>query len=383
MNYLTRTDLNKKVYGIEQYIPGDTSMQEIGFGVTSGTTGNEVAVVIRTGKETNREYLKQHPKAKAYLRVSAKNISYINSANFFLRYGDIRRLLFLDMKDVNQSFTPKLIEEFKPSDIYSTPSLFNYFIDILTKLNKSGVLSNVKKFMFGGEFMPQRLYEKIKNINPHIEIQSEYSTAEANYVGFGCHYLNEKYKNSAFRVLHPLEGTKQAVSIINKDKENIGEIVLSTNELSRYKTGDLGEITNEECVCGSKKTLTLRGRRDHDIAHCVGATFLRSEIEYAFDKVEEYFKDYQVEVREVNDNLQTRGQVTFKIAPNNRLEEELKKGEGILHKIIDIVTKNLFITKTRNLAQLIDEGIFLYPSIEFVDPQPSTKKKIRLKRVYE
>lgn len=372
--YTTKEMLNRKIVGLENYKPGNDSVKDLALKITSGTTAGEPTVLVikrPRSKEKYKYYLKS---LSAYMAIKTRHSSY-SIVYFFLRIIPIKRVLCVDKKDINNPHFFGLIHEFNPTDLDTIPSFFNSIFDIFKQaLSKDAVFESIKRIFLTGEAMSSFYENRIKEIMPHALINFEYGLAESDTFTRSCKYLAEKYKNLRYQSFHPLT-TFHRVTICNPDDDGTGEIVLTSPELSNYRTGDMGQLMNESCPCGSMQTLLVYGRFNYDVVHCAGATILLSVLEKVFEKVAHSIKDYYIEVREINDGNTMVGSVSFTLVPVKKLTDE--ETNNILRTILC----SLYVTPNRTLGRLIEEGLFLPPRVRLVDAIPVGNKKIKLRKV--
>lgn len=371
MKYLMKEDLATSIWGLEQYHPGKRSTKELGIKITSGTTGKPVLIVLKNVhlKRKKPIYTGHHT---SYVRLTPKYAPYVNQANNLLRNtSKMRQILFLDKKDITDRHLESLLHEFAPTEIHSTPSYLVHLLQV-------SVLKTIEYIWLGGELVCADAIRFIKKKIPRATIHINYGLGEADVFTESCTLLSRMYKDMPHSVFHLLVKYHK-IEVLDPDKDGFGELILSTPEFSNYKTGDIGKLVAEQCVCGSKNTLIVLGRIDFDIVHCAGATILLSQLERVFEPLGMFVEDYYVEVQELITDTETVGKISLWIVPTARLLRKQHKERFIS----DVVTANLQMTQTKTLSQLILEGKFqpmkivINPSL----PQQTSSKKIKLRKI--
>lgn len=372
-NYTTREDLEKKIFGIEQYKLEKRSIKNLFLRFTSGTT-RRMPVMLAVRIIFNKILLKFYDFSRPLLLIFSKNDHNFQWLQTTLNsYPKSPRVLVLTRKDIEHPLIAAAIADFGPEVIRATVSLSNFLVDKLYGKKISHFSERIKKIYMNGERPSEVFLEKMQEVFPKSESHLTYGMSEIGVIGIDCSYLTKKYPSDASRIFHPV----QRVTVVERDQDDIGEIVVTTPELSNYLTGDAGRIIKERCGCGAEETLFHYGRVNYDIVNCAGAVFHRSEIDRVFSLLNDFVKDYYLEIKEVFGEGKTIGSVTIKIVPTAKLLA-IKNSEDF---VCDFVKKNLSLTKTRSLGDLIRDGIFLSPKVEFVSSFPLSDKKIRMKKV--
>ncbi|MDP3726118.1 MAG: hypothetical protein Q8R36_02885 [bacterium] len=373
-SYLTKKDIATHFFGFENYIPGSSTTKNLGIKISSGTTDIPSIVIVQNHiAEGKYVHCLEIDRFAAYMRFGTKRATYLNDANFILRNTSAKRMLFLDRKDVEHQFFYDRILEFAPSEMYTYVFNLNFLLDnVFEKCKKISPLKSIQHIGMSGDLVTKQLVEKIKRYIPYALIKIDYGVAEIDSCTISCPYLDKKYPRDRFRVFHPFFLFN--FDIIDKDEDGVGEIVITSPELQNYKTGDLGKITSENCKCGFKKTLFYKGRKDYDIVHCAGATFLSSEIEKIFATFSHLVLDYMIEVGETEKDNKTVGYVVCNLALQN-LSVSIQKN------ILEHLARQLFVTKTQTLQKLIDKNFFLPVAYKTMKPREQISKKIRLKKI--
>lgn len=271
----------------------------------------------------------------------------------FWNYNRFARTLHMSLLYLNEENIPKYIEkirEFKPKYILTYPSAIIQIARYI-KDNQIKDITSIKAVISTGE----TLYEwqrKIIEESFQCRVFVFYGHSESTTMGLSCE------KNNALHFF-PEYGF---VELIDKNgnhvkKENeMGELVTTgfmhnLFPLIRYKTGDMGILTNEKCSCG-RNCLILKKIKGK----------WRQEYIYSRDNVLVPF---------------TSLYINFKIFKNVEQFQFCQEEKGII--ILRILKRENYSTQdTENIRQelskLLGEGFEL--KIEFVEkiPKPSSGK---------
>ncbi|MEX0652023.1 MAG: hypothetical protein WD509_00930 [Candidatus Paceibacterota bacterium] len=377
MKYLTKKDINKRIFGLEQYIPGSESVKDLSIKVTSGTSGYGPTVIVEKSAVEERTPRYLALLQNRLLRIGSQNANAYSSVNLALRHSNVKMVLVPDAKDLEHPGIGKIIQMFEPTELYSAPPSYMILILQRLKLKKPFPFNKLKYVFVSGGMVTTSLKDKIHALLPNLlECINEYGSAEGGSIAFSCPYLNTAYEDSDIPTFHPIPTMN--IHIINPDEHSgIGEVVLTTHELKNYRTGDAGKITTEECPCGLKQTLRLYGRIDYDIVSCAGAIFTLPEIDKIFSSLEETVRDYRIELKDVFDNLTLHGEITIRIVPTTHVDtpEQFKK------EIVEKLARELYVTPTRTLEELVKDGIFFQPTVLLEDEIVHGRKEIHLKKI--
>ena len=104
---------------------------------------------------------------------------------------------------------------------------------------------------------------------------------------------------------------------------------------------------------------------------------VRQELERVLTSLKDYIEEWRAETREVLNGVRIVGEITLKIKVTSGYAVLANPKEFIRAE----VEKNLFLTPTHTLANLISSGAFLPLKIEQADSFPETKKPLLLRRV--
>jgi len=294
----------------------------------------------------------------------------------------IKHILCLDKKDLKNPYIKDVLAAVRPTDIFSTPSYITLFLNSLSQDAQKNILENVRYLFLSMEFIFESMIKIWKKMAPHAQFRSDYGNSESNMISYWCSSFAQDYmvKGLTPNVFHVIPELPFNIQIVDQDNKGVGEIVISTPYLPKFRTGDLGELIHRKCSCGATRSIVVHGRKNYDVIHCVGATILLVELEKLFKSLDECVSDYLVEVREVEKGRKTVGELTCKIVQNPKC----KMDEPLLNDIIvQALYARLFVTQTRTVGELIEQGIFAPTKVHIVSNLPWGYKKIRLEKIFE
>ena len=377
ISYRTKEDLEDSCVGLEQYQPGQPSVKDLFIRVTSGTSGTQPTVLVVSFAEVKKNILAKGRRlfAEPLLVVLPRNLSSVQWVQlFFDPAAESSRILFLSRRELEHPLLAKIIDEFQPRHVFSTVSLFDFLLDTLATRNGLSGLAAVERLFITGETLSHTVKQKFEALVPEAAIEMSYGISEVGGgVGAYCATLYKRHPDSFGRAYHPL----LPLSIVEPDENGVGEIALTTRELGPYLTGDAGRLVAEPCACGATETLFVEGRINYDIVHCVGATFHAALVEKIFASLREYVEDYYLEIREVQGEGKTLGFVACTVVPTAKLRA-MKNG---VEYVCEFLEKNLQITKTQSLGDLVRVDIFMKPFITYAEILPKSVKYIRMRKV--
>lgn len=310
---------------------------------------------------------------EAYLHFTPRiGLRYITLFHF-LSHPDMQRFLFVDQSDIKRPQFARLFTEFAPTDIKSSPSLLVQALESIApfsyQMNKR---YEVRTIYLAYELADRRRITLIANAFPKSVIRISYSSSETGPIGVSCSYLLRRvFGEDHVSPVHPNEDS--VVEICEPDTGELGEIMVTTPERKRHRTGDMGKLLKEQCACGATETLLVHGRFNHDVIHTAGATIFSAEVERVLGPIS-LLADYLVEVEERD--------VAGRILPRLHCQAVLPENAPpeLAGQIADALV-GMFVTKTRTLGQLVQEGLFLETVVRVVPELPFREKKVRLRRM--
>ena len=172
------------------------------------------------------------------------------------------------------------------------------------------------------------------------------------------------------------------IEVVDADEEGYGEIVgtlMAPVELAllRYRTGDIGKALREKCECGADFTIFLVGRKDFDYVKCAGVMVVRQELERVLGEFENVVGEWRAEAREFVRGRRLLGELTLKIKIK---DVSLGKTEAV-SSLAEAISRELFLTPTETLAELVAKGKFLPLRLESVEEFGKENKQILLRKI--
>ncbi len=376
--YVTKEDLQGRVVGIENYIPGDPSTKDMAIKASSGTSGMGPTVVIEKIPVAAKQKA-YFDRAHALIRLGGQTTSALAGTNMLFRYAHMDRIMAIDSKDLKHPSIAHALAGFAATELYTVPlSFLRTAIHALRISPAAWAFRRVVYIFLSGEWTSVREKRELQKNFPKLkEYVDDYGSAEAGSYAWSCKYLAQRYLQEGLLVFHPVLAKKD-LYLKDADSDGIGEIVVSTNELTDYRTGDAGKLISESCECGSKQTLVLFGRIDADYLNCAGATFALQEVDRVFESLVDMVVQYQMRVKELDDGVTLRGEIMIDITLTKEYAKQLK----IESYIAEFVNRTLQVTPTRTLGELIASGIFLPTIVTTVKKIHMTDyKRSRLKKI--
>ena len=370
MHYLTKKDLEKRLYGIERYHPGDPSTKDLHLAASSGTTTGppSLHVVYRPTQERDEAYREWIAPLKSLVRLLRNNHMSVQHTMRTLTTNTLNRCLVLDDIDMSPGNLVTIMKEFEPESLLGPPTRTLRWVQTLLNAGDSETPAHITLVQLSGE-MPTPTYRALlSEALPNATLRNLYMFAGANFPLAPC-------PHSQGDVYHLLQGDSVTkIKIVDPDEEGVGEMIATTPTLTNFRTGDLGKLDTHPCPCGRSPVLKLFGRKDFDRVTVLGATFLRSELERILEPVMSDLADYQLQVGEKVENKTLRGSLAFIYVL--RPTSTLTSGE-----IEKMLCTQLFVTKTRTLSDIIQSGLFLPLIVRKVAAIKHGKKELHLKKV--
>lgn len=373
--YTTKEDLHDCISGEQYYIPGDPSTCDLTLKVTGGTTGVPAMSIL--GTQTWKYDLMSR-----FIRMAPKNTSTLAAIATALRHAPHHiSVLPLNLQEYT-NLTPvefrEAVSDFTPRELHTTRSLLTHVIEDMERKKVLDALRSLEIINMTGETASVEHLRHIRRVFPGRHIYTDYGTSEGGAVGFLCARESMTEKEPHERRYHPV--ADKVIEIINPDAEGFGEIVTTSKELKRYRSGDIGKIVVEDCECGASRSFYIKGRSGYDIAQCAGATFLHSEVERVFQELESTIIDYVLEVFEYNSGGVMRGKALLRIVPkrNTTVSEE-----EIARTARNTLLQKLYVTPTRTVGDLIRDDVFLPLEVEVVENiERGSAKRYHLRQVF-
>lgn len=370
MRYLTKHDLDTRLYGIERYIPHDPSTQDLCLATSSGTTTGLPAVYVTYHPihERNSVYQEWFRPWHSTVRISRNNPVSLRTTLLTLATETSNRVMVLDEKDMMSEHLSQVMRDYEPETLLGQPSRVLLWAQRLVDAGAKKWCEHIHLIQMNGELLTPLHRTLIKKAFPNATVRNGYTFSGAALPTIDCPASNGER-------LHVLKGkTITRLRIANPDETGMGEIIATTNELENFRTGDLGRLDPTPCPCGKSPILVLCGRKDFDRVTILGATFLKEELECVLEPLSKDLADYQLRVGEVSREGTLIGRAEFDFVPR---EGSTVSGTELIERVMH----NLFVTKTRTFADIIKAGIFAPPVARCVAHIAHGIKHISLKRV--
>lgn len=253
----------------KQLVSKGTNEEDCSIYYTSGTTGIPVCYVRSKIELSEATVLISKERRKWNKKAFGGTIAYFDRMKEPLKYHfhkDRPISLALSLYDHNKerySLYAKAIQEFKPAIIQGyASSLFQfaqYIMEQNIKMPAVHLLENRSEHLFDGQ---RKVIESAFN----GKIANIYGLSELFPVAYECQL--GKLHICTENVFVEIVSTETGEALCAGD---IGELVLTsmkcyTMPLIRYKSGDLGKISRNHCICGSESPiLELVKGRSNDV----------------------------------------------------------------------------------------------------------------------
>jgi phenylacetate-CoA ligase len=175
---------------------------------------------------------------------------------FYHRLGFLRKVTMLSSWG-DEVHIRKLISTYPNILIYFP----NRLIGILKKMKKEGACLNPRFVITQGELLTKNMRKIIETIL-NTDVYDVYGTVEMGIIAWQCQEKNAYHINEEMTIVETLKNEENVVS-------ELGEIVTTSTvnyvfPLIRYRTGDVGILSDEKCTCGRKLPLLkkIEGRKN-------------------------------------------------------------------------------------------------------------------------
>ncbi|MEI6266818.1 MAG: hypothetical protein WCP14_02935 [bacterium] len=269
------------------------------------------------------------------------------------------------------SLAAKIAKELSPDAILSTPTLLTLFIAELKKVDFD--LQQIRLIRLGSEFCSKQRADYFRKSFPNADVSFAYGSSEmAGLIGYRCAYI----EHEAPSFFHPHK--RNILEVLDEDDitpVSSGQIILTSLKLPafpliRYQTADYADITSNTCDCGEKYTIKVNGKRDFDVLRFSGVTLHTQVIA---DAIPEFDTPgvpwFQLHVFERNQGDMMINELELHLA-----SEDINNVKGKETDIAKLVQKQLYLTATKTLEDLVDEGLFLPLKVKFIEKAPVEAK---------
>ncbi|MFA6097505.1 MAG: hypothetical protein WC788_07810 [Candidatus Paceibacterota bacterium] len=352
------------------------------FSSSSGTTNNKIPAIVphcSFGYE-NMDFNESKISSMGVRRVLA--IHSPLSPAFIKHLTMPRKNIVIVPGDANNlPMTAKLARELQIEAIITTPTKLYFFIKHLADTGFK--TKNIKWIHLGAEFCSAQKLQYFKSIFPESLIDFGFSTSETGGSrGYRCEHLARDERPYVF---HPARNKMAEVAGTEGNILGFGEsgelihtdLEVKAFPLIRYKTNDIGSISDLRCACGEKFLLTLGGRMNFDVLKFSGVTLYAELIANATDTAKEYVDpQFQMHVFEEPSagKIKPKLQLHLKLKNNFRNRSDLDR---LKKELEDMISSGLQLGAYRTLKQLADQDIFYPLEIIFVDAWPENSEKTK------
>jgi len=278
----------------------------------------------------------------------------------FWEYEPIRNNLVFSvyhMTDENLPYYIEKIKMFEPKFIYTYPSVIT-LLAIFMRKNDIGPFGSLKAILCGSEHLSSQQHHLLKETF-NCKILSWYGMGEKVTLAGSC-------EHSSYYHIFPEYGVTELIGENGKpvsEEDGVGQIIGTSfdNDIMpfiRYKTGDLGVHTNQECKCGRNYPLikSIEGRVQEFIVSKEGSLISVNGIMISLDSI--LFSTNSEGWRKIK-------QIQFVQEEKGRLTLRVVKDESFpLLEAKDYV-RSLFEKRLRDICDF---------NIEFVDDIPRTER---------
>ena len=331
--------------------------KEWAFRVSSGTTGVPRVKLTRYEAGATKRF---DGTRKALVCMGADSARLRNALIMDnLKYPDSPHILAVAASDLNDSFSV-VINEFQPDSLFGFPSLISRVASYVSK--ETG--ASVTRLVLYGERVGASMEAFFRERFPRAALSMTYNAGELGPVSRpSCGFL-------PLNQYHPRDG----VTITIDQEGGEGMIRVSKNisptiRVESIETGDIGRLVDIQCPCGRSVAFEIVGRDNVDYVKVAGAILTVDESDRVMrllPSIEDYHIDASLEVVEGA----LLGKLRLSIFPPHKHDEET---------IREQVSKELRLTPTRTLSDLVRDGIFKPLEIRWQEqPFPASVKRKKL-----
>lgn len=211
-----------------------------------------------------------------------------------------------------------------------SPKLLRARPDVLNVLIKQAKLSGYKFneieiILVVGNILTEMARKNVERVF-NAKVYNLYASTELGYVGVSCSYSGVHVHIDEENYLLEID-IEQDNEIIVTDFNNY------VMPMIRYRTSDVGEFINEDCVCGKgERLLRIRGRRERYVLNENGAKIYESDIMEFFEKISAIWA-YQL-------RRETAGIIRILVRPK-------EIGKQFIEEVLDVFCKNFKIERRR------------------------------------
>lgn len=226
--------------------------------------------------------------------------------------------------------TKKIIKAIESTKATLVAAIPGFAYHLLREAKSQGAdFSSVKKVFFGGERVSEGMRNKIKGMleelgsrNPEVFATYAFTEGKVGWVECSGHSGYHLYPDMEYIEVVDQNGENAA-------EEEKGEIVYTTLDFRgtvvlRYKTGDIGSITYEKCICGrTVPRISSEIERSSEIKEFnltkIKGTIVNLNSFFELLNIKE-IEEWQVEIKKKNNDPYELDELIVYIAPKKNVE---------------------------------------------------------------
>ncbi len=329
--------------------------------VTSGTTGGQLIGAVLQYQAESVKRFSQLRAPVLCLGASATRLAY----NLQARHGmpAESRSLVLDGADLNSELKV-VLAQYAPDSILGFVS---FVVRVAEYIDRETALG-VRAIILSGECTTEAMESLLRDTFPNARITSRYIALEVGRISeVSCGFQPPNH-------YHPYKGVK--VEIDSPDESGVGSILVSPStrpEVIQYQLGDVGRLKSEPCPCGATEILEIMGRNGRDYVKLAGAIVRREECDRVMLSVA-LFDDYRLDTSHVILDGKLRGKLHLRV-----YRKDGQRSPDLGARIEKEFSRQLYLSPSRTLAELVRTGDFVPLSVTFADaPFPIKNKEIKI-----
>lgn len=330
--------------------------------MTSGTSGRTPIIMASEHKKGTPVGFER---ARAIVIAQGGNNARVGNTLFTLTTTeDETRILAIDDSDLREGIGA-LLQDLRPDGMRGFPSFIRRTGEYLGEMKKE-----VRAMKITGEKWTPAMREDFERTFPNATFEIIYGIVEVGVVATSdCLHLERDHYHPVFDA---------GIDVYEPDEMGIGEILITRSfyrdfRAVRYKVGDVARIDTKLCACG-KPSFELFGRRGNDFLKVAGAVLFREEFDRVAALCRDLFDRYRAEVSRRIEEGRERGRIELSV-----YRSDGKWSKDIEREILKRFSEELFLTRTRTLEKLVQEGYF-DPLVVVCreEPFPFTSKEVTL-----
>lgn len=237
-----------------------------------------------------------------------------------------------------------LLDQFAPNRIVGFPTFVIRVAALMTPATRNAITS----LHVSGEMLGESMERALREYFPQALLKVQYVASEIGPISeHPCGYLPRNHFHINRNV---------TVEIESPDEHGVGDLLISkvlyAGPVIRYRVGDIGRLYSCACACGATSALEVFGRSGRDYVKLAGGLLRAEEFERVMAKYKGVVQDYRVEAATLLEKGLVQGKVSVFLycgarGPTPALQKEIVQ-----------TISTIFVTPTRTLAQLVEQGLF-------------------------